>query len=375
MASSEMTVSPLRVAFNGKFLSASPTGVHRVAAEIISALDRRLAQDSELNAHLDAIVLAPRNAKRDLGLQKIPVRTGSLLTGQFWEQLELPFRTRGRLLVSLCNLAPIATREAVTMIHDAQVHLTPQSYSRPFRVFYKTVQPLMGRLHRRILTVSSYSRDQLDLAGVSPKDKTTVVHNGSDHLAQVAAQPGAAATFGLTAKQYVLARSNTQPHKNIKVLLDAFALPPLSDYTLALFGGAGKEAFAAAGLSVPDNVAFLGPVSDEALVALMNDALCLGFPSTTEGFGLPPLEAMACGCPVLVAPCGALPEVCGEAAQFVAPDAPHAWVDAILDIALHSEQYDKWVAAGRRHAQSFTWARAADALVTVLEQVAPSSAA
>ena len=248
----------------------------------------------------------PEMPREDLGLRKIPVLTGSLLTGQFWEQLELPCRTQGRLLVSLCNLAPIATRHAVTMIHDAQVHITPQSYSRPFRLFYKTMQPIMGRRHRRILTVSGYSRGQLDLAHVAQADNITVLHNGADHVAQVTAQMGTAASFGLTPKHYVLALSNTQPHKNIRVLLEAFALPQLAPLKLALFGGVGKEAFVDADLSVPDNVAFLGPVSDEALVSLMKDALCLGFPSTTEGFGLPPLEAMACGCPALVAPCAGL---------------------------------------------------------------------
>ena len=359
----------MRIAFNGKFLSASPTGVHRVAAEIISELDRRLVQDANLDRSIDAVVLAPRNATRDLGLQKIPVRTDSVLTGQLWEQLELPFRTRGRLLVSLCNLAPIAIRNAVTMIHDAQVHITPQSYSRPFRLFYKTMQPLMGRRHRRILTVSSYSRDQLDLAQVAPKNKITVVHNGADHVAHVTVPSGVAASAGLTPRRYVLALSNTQPHKNIKVLLEAFALPQLAPYTLALFGGTGKDAFADAGLLVPDNVTFLGPVSDEVLVSLMNDALCLGFPSTTEGFGLPPLEAMACGCPALVAPCGALPEVCGEAAQYVAPDDPQQWAEAILALAQDPRQYDQRVAAGRVHAQKFTWARAVQELVTVLNQV------
>ena len=370
MTSPDQAPAPLRVAFNGKFLSASPTGVHRVAAEIISALDSRLVHDTDLAQKFDAVILAPRNAARDLGLRKIPVLTDSVLTGQPWEQLELPFRTRGRLLVSLCNLAPVITRHAVTMIHDAQVHITPQSYSRPFRLFYKTMQPLMGRRHRRILTVSAYSRDQLDLAGVAARNRISVVHNGADHMARMTTQSGAASSFGLTPKQYVLALSNTQPHKNIRVLLDAFALPGLGTYKLALFGGAGKEAFTKAGLSVPDNVVFLGPVSDEVLASLMEDALCLGFPSTTEGFGLPPLEAMECGCPALVAPLGALPEVCGDAARFVTAESPQAWAAAIEELAKHPDQGDHLAQAGRRHAKDFTWARAADDLVNILSQVA-----
>ena len=116
--------------------------------------------------------------------------------------------------------------------------------------------------------------------------------------------------------------SPPQAHKNVGLLLRAFADPALRDLRLVLFGGEGRGAFEARGSAVPDNVVFAGRVSDGELRALYAHALCVAFPSTTEGFGLPPLEAMLVGCPAVVAPCGALPEVCGSAAvQAASPES------------------------------------------------------
>ena len=360
----------LRIAFNGKFLSAAPTGVHRVAAEMIVALDRRLRTSPDLKERIDAVVLAPQNATRTLDLSCIRVKKVGMLTGQFWEQLELPFRTQGRILVSLCNLGPVASRRAVTMIHDAQVHITPASYSAAFRLFYRTMQPLMGRRHRRILTVSEFSRQQLDKAGVASKDKIHVIHNGTDHVAGTDKRGGLAREFGLTPRKFVLGLANTQPHKNISVLLKAFADPALASFQLALFGKTERSDFEAAGHLVPQNVHFLGAIPDDTLVELMQDALCLAFPSTTEGFGLPPLEAMRVGCPALVSPCGALPEVCGDAADYVPPDRPQAWCHAIAGLDTNSEKWRAMSKSGLAHADAFTWDKAAGQLVSVLDTIA-----
>ncbi len=359
----------VQLAFNGKFLSAAPTGVHRVAAELIIALDRLMQSDPELARKIDATVLTPRNADRSLDLSHIRIEKVGRLTGQLWEQLELPFLTKQRLLVSLCNLGPVATRNAVTMIHDAQVHLTPASYSPAFRLFYRTAQPLMGRRHHRILTVSDFSRQQLDRLGVAPAHKTNTIHNGVDHVMSVTAKPGASAAFGVQYRKFALALANTQPHKNISILLRAFAAPPLSDMQLVLFGKADRGEFEELYGPVPANVMFTGPVSDDVLVGLMKEALCLAFPSTTEGFGLPPLEAMQVGCPALVAPCGALPEVCGDAVDYVSHEQPAAWRDAIIDLAQNPDKWSSLSERGKAHAAAFTWERAARQLISVLDEV------
>ncbi|MET0377268.1 MAG: glycosyltransferase family 1 protein [Rhizorhabdus sp.] len=344
---------------NGKFLSASPTGVHRVAHELTAALARR--NGDQLHGQ-PLRVLAPRDTRGQPSFGAIPVKIGGLLTWQFWEQFSLPWRSRGHLLVSLCNLAPVTRSKAVTMIHDAQVFLSPASYSRPFRAWYSIVLPAIGRRHRRILTVSEYSRQQLAHFGVAPLAKIHVVPNGADHILQVPSDVTIVDRLGLEAGNYVVGLANLQAHKNIPLLLRAFADPRLAGSKLVLVGGADAAAFAARGHAVPPNVVFAGKVSDGGLRGLLEQACCLAFPSTTEGFGLPPLEAMILGCPAIVAPCGALPEVCGEAAVYCSPDDPAAWAGAIGRFLDDATWRDKYVAASQQHAALFTWDRAAGLL-------------
>ena len=137
-----------------------------------------------------------------------------------------------------------------------------------------------------------------------------------------------------------------------------------------MFGAASRQEFAAAGHAIPANVVFTGRIPDRRLRGLLETALCLAFPSTTEGFGLPPLEAMLVGCPAVAAPCGALPEICGEAVLYVPPNDAAAWARTIAMLAEDSNARARLAAAGRAHAQRFTWTAAAHRLLHVLEAVA-----
>ena len=173
-----------------------------------------------------------------------------------------------------------------------------------------------------ILTVSDYSRRQLADFGVAPLSKIAVVHNGVDHLTSIAPDDSIIAKLGLQPGRFVTALANTQKHKNIRVLMEAFARPALRDTPLVLIGKSGAADFVAAGSPPPPNAVFAGPVSDAEMRALFAHAGCLAFPSTTEGFGLPPLEAMSLGCPVVAAPCGALPKSAATLLSTPTPRTP-----------------------------------------------------
>jgi glycosyltransferase involved in cell wall biosynthesis len=357
-----------RIAFNGKFLSAGMTGVHRVAEELIRATDALISEHGhgvEHRAGHETEILCPRDARDAPGMAAVAQRRVGRLTWIPWEQAELPLHARGRLLVNLCNLGPLASRDAVTMIHDAQVHLTPASYSPAFRAWYRTALPRIGHRHRRILTVSDYSRTQLARFGVAPVERISVIHNGVDHVLRTASDPGILARLGLAPRRYACALANTQAHKNIPRLLEAFALPELADLTLVLIGPAGRADFERRGHAVPGNVVFAGRVDDAGLRGLIEAALAFLCPSTTEGFGLPPLESMALGTPAVIAPEGALPEICGPAALTAGAGNAAAWARAL--IRLSGEDFWRAQAArGRAHAARFTWRRAARELLDVL---------
>ena len=114
-------------------------------------------------------------------LAGFPLFSSSLLTGHAWEQVELPWRTRGTVLLSFCNLAPALHGASVPMFHDAQIYSTPQSYSPAFRAFYRLIQPLAGARALRVLTVSQFSKDQLTQYGVAREGNIRVVPNGVTH--------------------------------------------------------------------------------------------------------------------------------------------------------------------------------------------------
>lgn len=351
--------------FNGKFLTAPPTGVHRVAEEIIRAIDARLA---ERGGDCGAAILHPPGIKRELPLRVIPHRRVGRSGGPVWEQTELPRAARGGLLINLCNLGPVSSRNAITMIHDAQVRDAPGSYSAAFRAYYNAVQPVIGRRHRAILTVSGYSRARLMAHGTAPQEAIHVVHNGVDHATRAAPDRAAAFARGLRPGGYVLALASAQAHKNIAVLTRAFRDPRLGGLTLALVG---DDPLAMIDRQAPPNVATLGRVPDEALFGLMADALAFASPSLTEGFGLPPLEAMALGAPVVAAPRGAMPEIMGEAAIWADPDDPADWADAFLRLRADAAHAAAHSAAGRDRAARYSWNDAAGRILDLIGEAAP----
>lgn len=358
-----------RFIVNGKFLRAESTGVHRVATEVANAIAALITEGHPSVQGMAFDVLHTNDGAGRAETLKLPRAILGPLTGIPWEQITLPLRKGRGTLLNLCNIGPVASRDAVTMIHDAQVHLSPQSYGRGFRLWYRFVQPILGRRNRAILTVSEFSRSQIAALGICPAERIWVVHNGVDHILRVRSDPALLESLDLMIGRYVVALSTTQAHKNIAILLKAFADPALADIRLVLVGGTDADAFVASGHAIPPNVRFTGRVSDEALRGLMENALCLAFPSTTEGFGLPPLEAMTLGCPAVVAPCGALPEICGQAVLYAAPDDAQAWVSATRSLVDSPDARRALSEAGRERASQFTWRKAAISLANVLRRL------
>jgi len=359
------------IIINGKFLRASMTGVHRVAFEICNALADMQAQNDPRMQGRRFVVWHSRDGREAAQGIRLPTREVGPLDSIPWEQLVLPARQGSRLLLNLCNIGPMASENAITMIHDAQVILSPHSYSLAFRIWYRLVQGVLSRRNHALLTVSDYSRQQIAKAGLAPAERIHTIHNGVDHVLREQANSAILSRLGLAGSTFALALSTTQEHKNIGVLLKAFAREELADMKLVLFGSTKKEAFLAEGHEVPDNVVFTGRVSDGELRALMEGALALAFPSTTEGFGLPPLEAMLLGTPAVCAPCGALPEVCGEAAIFADPDSPEQWAVTLAELAADPARRAAFGAAGEVRAQNFTWRNAAQQVLDVLDKFEP----
>ncbi|MEM9178118.1 MAG: glycosyltransferase family 1 protein [Pseudomonadota bacterium] len=290
------------------------------------------------------------------------------LTGQAWEQIDLPRAETGDLLVNLCNLSPLASRNSITMMHDAQVFSTPDSYSRAFRLWYRFAQPRIGRKASRILTVSHYSAEQLVGFGITDPDKISVVHNGVDHILDTPPTTKTLDEYELSDRNFTVGLANTQAHKNVRVLIEAYRRPELQNQKLVLFGSADEAAFRDADLPLTNNIILVGRISDNELRGLLERATALVFPSKTEGFGLPPLEAMTLGTPVICADAGALPEVCGAVPIYADPDDVDAWVAAIVELTDEDPNARTARAmAARNHASAYTWAEAGRKLLEVVD--------
>jgi glycosyltransferase involved in cell wall biosynthesis len=338
------------IAINGKFLGAGLNGVHRTAAQFASQLLARARADGH-----EVRLLAPRAvpADPDFPLLVPEVRPGRFGAGQGWEMLTLPRLARGALLVNLCNLAPVLHPRSVVMIHDAQTFLHPEDYTGRQAQGYRLLLPWIGRRARRILTVSDFSRHSLAAHGIGRLDGIDVVHNGTDHILDTAPDPGVLARHGLAPGGYVMTLGSAKGYKNIRRVFAAIRgadLPPL-----VVAGGPGAEAYAARGWTPPEGTIFTGFVTDGELRSLYEGARLFAFPSLTEGFGLPPVEAMQCGAPVVAAAAGAMPEVCGAAARLVDPEDDAAWRAAMVELSRDAAAAKALREAGLARAAELSW--------------------
>ena len=359
---------PHKIIVNGKFASQKTTGVQRVAASHVEGLIRKRT-DGSLNG-LDLSIAYPSG----LASNPFPGLAASVgkLKGVPWEQFELPRQAGNAVLLSLCNVAPLARKGDVVMIHDAQAFISPGSYSKAFGLWYRTILPILANRAAKVLTVSEYARQCLAEARVMPYERIEVVHNGVDHVLGLSADETILQRLSLAGGHYILALSTPQQHKNIRTLISAMAHVSQSapGLKLVLMGSANAQTFADAGIKVPGDVVFTGRVTDEEMRTLYENALAFAFPSLTEGFGLPPLEAMILGTPAIVAQAGAMPELCGAAAIYAEPQSPDSWAEEILRLAHSSEIYKSFSIAGREQAKKFTWATATERLAKHLLDVA-----
>ncbi|MCJ1962717.1 glycosyltransferase family 4 protein [Novosphingobium mangrovi (ex Hu et al. 2023)] len=367
---------------NAKFLGAGLNGVHRTAAEFTQQLVRRARQPGaqatarargtcghEENGHTVRL-LSPPGAEARAGLTP-EVRRGAFGAGQGWEMLTLPRAARGSLLVNFCNLAPLLHTNSAVMIHDAQTFLYPEDYSGRQARAYRRLLPWIGRRARRVLTVSEFARQSLASFGIAPLDKIDVVHNGTDHLTREAPDPEILRRLGLAPGSYVLTVGSAKGYKNMRTVFEALRDPLAGGQRLVVAGGPGALAYHDRGWTPPAHALFSGFVSDAELRALYAGASAFLFPSLTEGFGLPPVEAMHSATPVIAAHAGAMPEVCSDGALLVPPEDPQAWREAVDALLSSRELARHLVARGGQRAAQLSWNAAGDRLWQVLEPLVP----
>ncbi len=340
---------------NGRFLTQGMTGVQRFAAEVTQAIAR---------SGVPIRLLAPPGAPPRFG--DIPVEIVGRRGGQTWEQMDLPSATSGAVLLNLGNTAPLRPGRQIVVIHDAGVFDTPESYALPFRAWYRALHMALPRLGARIVTVSEFSRGRLAARLRLDPARIAVMPEGGEHVLRMPADPDVLAKHGLQRGRYALAVGTRAAHKNLGVLRDAAALLAARGMVLAVAGAVQAGVFSGPADAEGSAVRTLGRVTDAELRALYENALCLVFPSRYEGFGIPPLEAMWCGCPVLAARAGAVPEVCAEAALWFDAEGPATPATALAQLLDEPGLSDSLRKAGHERAQRYSWDAAGRRLLELI---------
>ncbi len=304
----------------------------------------------------------------------------------FKEVFVTPLRLRNSHLDIIHQTAQISPfplkRKAriVTTIHDLAPIVVPHTHIPLMRFAYKHLLPFCLRNSDAVIAMSENTkRDVVRLCGV-PEEKVRVIYGGVEAQYHPCARGEARRiqeTHGL-APRYLLYVGTLQPRKNIPMLLRAFALLKRSsgfrDVQLVLAGEKGwmyKEIFdTISSLGIAKDTVPLGFVRDEDLPALYSGASAFVYPSLYEGFGLPPLEAMACGCPVITSNSSSLPEVVGDAGILVDPHDVQAWAGSIARVLSGKALARQMSRKGIARAKKFTWRKCAEETLKLYQELA-----
>ena len=287
----------------------------------------------------------------------LPPRALAHRAGHGWEQAVLPLAGRGaRLLYSPANLAPVADRRNVVVIHDVAALRHPEWYGGAYAAYQRRVLPLLARRARLVITVSEFARGELlDMLAADPA-RVAVVPNGVDARFRPDADPEPARRAHGLERPYVVAVGSRLARKNLAALGPAARALAAEGIDLVA-AGSGRGYMRA---EADEPVRRIGYVDDEHLPGLYAGARALAMPSLYEGFGLPCLEAMACGTPVVAADRAALPETCGDAALLADPDDGAALAAALMRAVADGPEREGLTARGRARSARFTWRGAAE---------------
>jgi len=344
----------IRLVINGRFLTQSVTGVQRYAHEFVHALDNLLDERTDLEVRL----LSPRLSGNAPVYRNIDHQTVGRLQGHLWEQLELPRFVNGATLFCPGNTAPVASMlgsgRVVVTVHDLSYLYFPQAYNRAFRLLYNTLIPLILRRATIVITVSNSERESILKYYPFAKKRLTAIQNGGLPVG-VTPSPVVVAD-----DPYVLYVGSLSKRKNFPGMFNVACKLARDRGLRFTFIGGIPDGIADSLTQIPDDIrdriVFMGQVNDwEVLMQQYCSAACFFFPSFYEASPLPPIEAMACGCPVIAASIPSLIERCGDAALYCDPASIESMADAVErlvdDRALQQTLREK----GYHRAESYSW--------------------
>ncbi len=360
-----------KIIVNGSFLKRRVTGVARYAREITTRILEKenifIACDQAAHPELEPgkVFHVPQSwATKILGTKA-------------WNQFDLPRYIGSSVLWSPENIGPLGIVNHVVTVHDLSPLDHPEWFRPSVVAVYRFYLPRLIRQARVVLTVSEYFRNRILKQFQIPEAQVSVIPCAVDARFHPCTSSEAVALrqrYNLP-EQYILSLGSLEPRKNIRNLLAAWKrLPPeVHDNVSLVVTGDRGDVFAEqdhrSQISQIPGVIFTGYLADQDLPALYSAASGLVYPSLYEGFGLPPLEAMACGTPVITCRNTALPEVVGESALFVDPCDPDSIAAAIQLVIKDRGLRSHLSQVGLDRAKQFSWDKSADRVYGKLSEI------
>ena len=342
----------MKIAINGRFLTQDITGVQRVAYNFSEELIKQAPE-----YHADLTVYSPMEIIQEsmfqtLAPQKLYSAKPYLL---FWEQFKLPSQVKKtkEFLLNFGNLAPLfGSKKQAVMIHDLAFLRHPEWFSKVFSFYYRLIIPIIAKRSAFIMTVSKFSKKEIMKTLKIKDDKIIVLplwlNTEFEQEVNKVINPNK--------DSYVLTVASLDPRKNYTALLRSFVGLNRKDINLYAVGGSSKNFAQDAEWTVfreHSSISFLGRCEDKELIQLYNRALFYCSMSFYEGFGLPTLEAMACGCPLLLSDIPPHREVAGDAAIYADPNNPYEIQEKMTEMMNNVELRKELVKKGKERVLLF----------------------
>lgn len=350
----------MTIYINGKYLTQRLTGVQRYAFEITKAL---------VSLEVDVKVIIPsflETTEIDLpGHVLLPLDGCKSII--LWEQLTIARFLKNKndyILLNLCNIGTLFNKNQVLCIHDMTYRVDPKWFSWAFSKYYQFMIPKLVRIAREIVTVSEFSKKEIaDHLDVS-KDRITVIYNApSNDFVYSSVE-----NIVCNKEDFFLFVGSMHPRKNINLLIKLFSLEEFRNQRLVVVGAKSKE-FAEVDFDLPTNVEVFDKCNDSQLASLYLRAKALLNPSIYEGFGIPIVEAMASGCPLIISDIQVFKEIAADGAIYFNPNSLMSLKNAFNTFLSKSqEEVTLIIQSNFTRSKEFTWERSAKKLLDLINK-------
>ncbi|AUR51586.1 glycosyltransferase family 4 protein [Aquella oligotrophica] len=351
-----------KIYINGYFLTEQVKGgVNRFALQMTIAFDKiikSMVQDSQT----EFILLVPKINFLEVSLKNIKIHEITYFQNKYlWEQILLPLYTGKSFLINFANFAPIIKKNQLCVIHDALIFRYPESYSWKFRLITQFFHKQLVMRSEYIGTVSNFSAREINAVIGKPKNPVVVFGNSADNFTYTSESSEYLQMIGIVREGYILSifSQKNSSYKNIRAYLDAIAKV---NYTFVCVGSVEIEKE-----SMPDNLIQLGVVSDAQLHTLYQNAYATLVPSLYEGFGIPLLEAISSGSPLIISDIPVFREIIKEAAIYFDPHNSDDIIAKIEYLLKNSELRESLIVNGRKILPLYSWSVYAEQLKELIE--------